>query len=412
MILSNYKLNNYIEVISYKNQFVLFNKLNGCIILYEQDNIVLRDNEFYVLDSSKDNYMFLKENRFFEEDQLIQEEIRKKLNTSLQGNQMILTISVTEQCNLRCAYCYQQNWDRKGAIDEQQNIKNIEAYIIQMLQKFTLTEGILTIWCIGGEPLLKANYIIEIKNHIERIIDDKFSKIKIFYRIDTNAMLLTPEFISKFSNLTITTTLTSKRDHDALRSNSYDVVINKLCSLKEFFLNPRYRLCIRYNVNHQNIDEIENVIEKLNSLELNFLFDVQNIYNSDGANFTNLITDTEFEILYIEKIAPILKKYNQPTNILPAYGLSRHCRADNIFNQKIYSNGYFALCDAISKDRAEAKIKNWLEPLPDICISCFDFPYCGGPKPCVESKCQGIYEKKELMRRKICKYVELYYEDE
>ena len=82
MILSNYKLNNYIEVISYKNQFVLFNKLNGCIILYEQDNIVLRDNEFYVLDSSKDNYMFLKENRFFEEDQLIQEEIRKKLNTS------------------------------------------------------------------------------------------------------------------------------------------------------------------------------------------------------------------------------------------------------------------------------------------------------------------------------------------
>lgn len=235
MILSNYKLNNYIEVISYKNQFVLFNKLNGCIILYEQDNIVLRDNEFYVLDSSKDNYMFLKENRFFEEDQLIQEEIRKKLNTSLQGNQMILTISVTEQCNLRCAYCYQQNWDRKGAIDEQQNIKNIEAYIIQMLQKFTLTEGILTIWFIGGEPLLKANYIIEIKNHIERIIDDKFSKIKIFYRIDTNAMLLTPEFISKFSNLTITTTLTSKRDHDALRSNSYDVVINKLCSLKEFF---------------------------------------------------------------------------------------------------------------------------------------------------------------------------------
>ena len=163
MILSNYKLNNYIEVISYKNQFVLFNKLNGCIILYEQDNIVLRDNEFYVLDSSKDNYMFLKENRFFEEDQLIQEEIRKKLNTSLQGNQMILTISVTEQCNLRCAYCYQQNWDRKGAIDEQQNIKNIEAYIIQMLQKFTLTEGILTIWFIGGEPLLKANYIIEIK---------------------------------------------------------------------------------------------------------------------------------------------------------------------------------------------------------------------------------------------------------
>ena len=52
---------------------------------------------------------------------------------------------------------------------------------------------------------------------------------------------------------------------------------------------------------HQNIDEIENVIEKLNSLELNFLFDVQNIYNSDGANFTNLITDTEFVIITVRQ---------------------------------------------------------------------------------------------------------------
>lgn len=410
-MISNRKFNNYVEIISKKNKYILFNKINGCIILYDKEKIQKKNNDFYILDSSLDNINFLSDNQFFDENALIQKEIREKLNTPNLGDQIILTVSVTEQCNLQCAYCYQNQWNKTNIIDYKSNMKKIEEYIGELIQKCSETEMTLTVWFIGGEPLLRKDYIIEIKNNIDQIVGNQLKKMKIIYRIDTNAILLTSEFISKFSNLTVTTTLTSERDHNGLRSKSYDIVLNNLCSLKEIFSKSNYRLCIRYNVNHQNVNEIENVIKKLNSLNLNFIFDVQNIYNSDGAKFKNLLSDEEFENIYLEKIAPILKKYNQPVNILPAYGLSRHCRAENILNQKIYSNGYFALCDAISKDKAEPNMKNWLKPLPDMCIECFDFPYCGGPKPCDEKKCCGIYEKKELVRKKICKYVELYCED-
>lgn len=92
-------------------------------------------------------------------------------------------------------------------------------------------------------------------------------------------------------------------------------------------------------------------------------------------------------------------------DILPKYGLSRHCLGIGKFNRKFYSNGHVVLCDAFAK-RAICDDKVELAPLPEICIKCFDFPYCGGIKPCKEPNCTGNYSDKEIVRKRILCYVE------
>lgn len=45
--------------------------------------------------------------------------------------------------------------------------------------------------------------------------------------------------------------------------------------------------------------------------------------------------------------------------------------------------------------------------LPEKCINCYDFPYCGGPKPCDTLECTGLYRKKDAARDRIIAYIEL-----
>lgn len=284
-------------------------------------------------------------------------------------------------------------------------------YFKKILPHISKINGTLNVCFIGGEPLLKKNLIKLIINEITSLTNIEDNKnVKITFNLDTNSMLLTRDFILEFPNLTVNTTLSLQSDHDTLRSKSFFEVVNSLKNLKDVFDGIKYKLIIRYNVHHGNVKQIEQFIVFLNSLGLKFVLDFQNIMNSSSANFINKLSDDEFEEIYVNYIVPILIDHSIKAKILPEYGLSRHCSCIGKFDCKFYSNGQIVLCDAFAKKSVNTpKIEMTL--LPEMCIKCFDFPYCGGPKPCEMIKCTGIYDKKNAARNRIIRYVETFLGD-
>ncbi len=324
----------------------------------------------------------------------------------VETNEVEITISVTEKCNLLCEYCYQESWNKEESIGKKELKTKVLNYISAILPKIEQPNSVISIHFIGGEPLLEQEVILEIVDEIQNIN----ANVNIRYYIDTNLSYITVDFLKHFPNLAINTTLTLKEDHDRLRSNSYDRVVEKLELLKDYFDGEQYKICIRYNLHHDNIDDLEKLIIILEDMNLNFFMDVQNIQNSQKCCFVNKISNDDFEKIYLDKIVPILVKHSLCPELLMEFGLSRHCLGENILNCKFYSNGKMALCDAISKDKALDYVER-IKPLPEMCILCEDFPYCGGPKPCDIRKCNGYFERKDIVHNRIKKYVELFLQE-
>ena len=94
---------------------------------------------------------------------------------------MEYTIHLTNQCNLRCKYCYQTKKDMDISFE---NIKSLIDYEVSR-KKYSIINF------YGGEPLLRKSMI---KDTIE-YVKSKKSSTKFFYGMTTNGTLLDYEFI-------------------------------------------------------------------------------------------------------------------------------------------------------------------------------------------------------------------------
>lgn len=397
-------LSKYIEVVEYGDSFVLFNKLNGCIVQLEKSNFHFEANKTYLIDISKSDFDFLDSNDFFVEDKIVQQYIQNHFLKPTLAEETNLTLSVTERCNLSCAYCYQHGWNRNDSLTDIDYVDVVRKYLQSIIPDIEQEKGLLKIYFIGGEPMLNSELILELLDMIEKTNN---SRVEIKYHIDSNITMITKDFIKQFPNLQVCTTLTPAEDHNMLRSNSYTSVLGKMNEIKDLFDGEKYRMVIRYNVNHENIGGIERTLNELSSLNFCWSIDVKNIMNSPQSLFHNDISEEDFERIYLEKIVPILIAHNLRPTILPICGLSRKCRAASIFDRKIYSNGQFTLCDAFPKGGIGDQIPA-LPLLPQQCVTCADFPYCGGPKPCDTFVCNGTYSHKEDAIARIRTYMKYY----
>ena len=73
-------LSKYIEVIHFKSDYILFNKLNGSIILLPEDEILSIGKKYYILNEEEDNLLELEDNDYFIDDRRIEEYIRSLNN--------------------------------------------------------------------------------------------------------------------------------------------------------------------------------------------------------------------------------------------------------------------------------------------------------------------------------------------
>ena len=65
------------------------------------------------------------------------------------------------------------------------------------------------------------------------------------------------------------------------------------------------------------------------------------------------------------------------------------------------------LCDSFPKKDNFNEFVCPLEHIEKMCLECYDFPYCGGHKPCDAIRCNGKYRRKKIEINRIKKYVEI-----
>lgn len=124
-----------------------------------------------------------------------------------------LSLNLTQQCNLRCKYCYVENPGSQPFMNEKTARKAVD-----FIAEFEDIEG-FGISFYGGEPLLNFPVIKSTINYASKVGEEKgFPEIK--YHVTTNGTLLTDEMIDFFTAYDIDVMLSIDGPapiHDAMR---------------------------------------------------------------------------------------------------------------------------------------------------------------------------------------------------
>lgn len=192
-----------------------------------------------------------------------------------------ITIIVTEQCNLRCSYCYQHNKNSTKLTEEtgykiidflfEQDLKN--SYLINEHNAY----GIILDF-IGGEPLLEIELIDKIVHYF------RWKAIKLNHRwaihhvisISTNGILYNTPAVQNFvaknkDKLSLTITIDGNKElHDSCRKfpdgkPSYDIVKESVLTNNTIAHSKTSKLTIA----PANVRFLSNAIQNLKK-ELNF----------------------------------------------------------------------------------------------------------------------------------------------
>ncbi|MBC8632560.1 radical SAM protein [[Eubacterium] tenue] len=140
---------------------------------------------------------------------------------------MKFTIFITEKCNLRCTYCYEQGMDRNKSMDIKVADKTID-FICRKIKNEELNIPLYIVFH-GGEPLMN----FEVVKHIHKGLSKKVVGRKIIYDMTTNGTCLDTEkidFICKnIDNISVSIDGT-KETHDKNRifengKGSYDISV-------------------------------------------------------------------------------------------------------------------------------------------------------------------------------------------
>jgi len=171
------------------------------------------------------------------------------------GNKKLdLSLFITEQCNFRCLYCYENFKFGNMPSDLIDGVKNL------ILNKINTLE-ILNISFLGGEPLLNKAAIYE----ISKWASETCSKHNIKYtaNIATNGFLLNEETFNELIKSNITSfqiTLDGEKQmHNELRQtvnyeNTFDKIYSNIIMMSKS--NNNFNCNILFNITHANYNSV------------------------------------------------------------------------------------------------------------------------------------------------------------
>lgn len=258
---------------------------------------------------------------------------------------MVLWISLTQACNFKCIYCF-ENEIKQSKIIEFSTIDKIVGFVSN-----SHISGKISVNIYGGEPLLCVNQIL--------ILYEKLLNINknIDFFITTNGYLLTKENIEKLSTINklryqvtidgLKNIHNLRRPHK-IKSDSFDVIVNNLDCFYEYNLekNPKPIFDIRMNVDKVNMDDFHLLWEYFHLKYGNFF----NIYSTRVYNYcsnaiggTTLLSPEEYSHFIIDNY----EKYGIYENCFPKFGSPRFsCGAGFSNFYAIDSEGNFYKCPA------------------------------------------------------------------
>lgn len=382
----------YVKLIDQGDHIVAFNTINSCIVELCPSNF---ENGKLRADRLKESEIqFLRENLFFSSSSDALSYFKKEE----EPRELHIIISLTELCNLRCVYCYENNAEVRGIIGLDV-LDKIRLYIINVISAEPQISSI-HFDLIGGEPLLaitQIRYLVDIMHNI--------CGKKVFYLLETNGTRFDNEVREIFDaeNLVVHIALSSQSDHDMWRpyrngNGTFSTIIGNLISARGFFSNPCHRLAIRYNTNHKNICEFELFRKELYHV-LQYKFDIETAYivNYPYNTIKNKLLFSEYQSWNLE----MHFKYENPNFraelFIPTARRYHQCIAFDKYSIKIFSDGSLGLCNAWVPGNRNGHIDQLLkgmkkeEIFSDLlhnckvdsrCVNCSDLFLCGGKRFC------------------------------
>lgn len=306
-------------------------------------------------------------------------------NYTYKPNLQSITIFMTEQCNMKCTYCFEKDFkNRLGKVSNKVIEKSLDLLFANdngEEKKFTF---------FGGEPSLNVEGI---RHALEYYIKLKNNGLKstIYFDINTNLLVLTDELIELFKEIRTYAPfyisvscdgfkeLNDKQRIDLNGQGTYDRVINNAKKLRNAFDQnckcTKVKICKHTVLNNQNIPFIEEICEE--TYRQRDIFDEFSInYITPGKGDHEIITMENLQLIsdyYNKKILKFpdekkefIKKYlsllNLDTVILNNYGFSICDVIDSTLS--IRANGDIIPChaflDKIDEEYNKIKIDNIL----------------------------------------------------
>lgn len=191
------------------------------------------------------------------------------------------TLYITEDCNLRCRYCYEENKCKNSmSIDV---AKKAFDYFLEDAKKTNIDEK-YNIWeLIGGEPFMQMDLIEELMEYmIERFNEEEMNPHKNILSFTTNGTLFSSRVKDYLTSAKLRIGVSVglsidgvKEIHDYNRSNSFDEVMKYYWWWRRTF--PWNT--IKSTLNHEALPYISDSIKffveelKLDSIFMNIIFE-------------------------------------------------------------------------------------------------------------------------------------------
>jgi uncharacterized protein len=230
------------------------------------------------------------------------------------GGRQIVTLVVTEDCNLRCRYCYEPNKSRNHymSLDVAQEAIT---YYMQEENEFDAVEFDF----FGGEPMLAFGLIREV---VDWFHSQEWLKRHLFF-IDTNGTILTDEIrswlVENKGCVYVGVSLDgNKTAHDINRSNSYDRVRANL----PFFMEHWPEQTAKMTISAETIPYVADSIIELEEIGIAFNANLvfENIWGTPEQKSVLLST-------YEQQLDRLVDYYAARPDLFPPLMLDRHLEA-------------------------------------------------------------------------------------
>lgn len=227
-----------------------------------------------------------------------------------------LSLVLTNQCNLKCSYCYENHREVISKTMEPDVAKKVVSDFLQNENQKSAGENKrLVIDFFGGEPLLAFPLI---KETVEWCCSNGWENDVIF-SMGTNGTLLNSEIKEWFTRykdyFSVSLSLDGNREtHNLNRDNSYDRVFPHLDFFKENWpMQPA-----KMTISAATIPYLSDSVIELEEMEVNFTANLQfeDIWGDD-ENREKLLN------IYEEQLDILADFYIKRTELMPVYPLLR-----------------------------------------------------------------------------------------
>lgn len=174
-------------------------------------------------------------------------------NVNLFENLICIDVLLTNKCNLRCSYCYEQHDEEHGKFTLE-TMREVWDFLVKVGKTSTLESGSNKLQFFGGEPMLEKKFILEWMSKNKEEIEKQRGHVAI--SIVTNGLNVSKSFLKEYAKYPgcdiqfSIDTLDPEFDDRDLNQKQINLILKNLTSACEHL--QREDVCVRANVTPEN----------------------------------------------------------------------------------------------------------------------------------------------------------------